>query len=634
MPGGEVFPEAGPAGFLDRLPQWRQTGEAVSVDDAPLDWWEPGSPPLLHDLLAPAPAERAADPGAHPPGRPPPRWPPAPGPRRSRPSAPATCRGPGSPRRGCAAWSTWPRRSPRSRTWTPCCTWSPGRRRGLLGSDMASLFLLDERGDVLVGRAHVGMDDEVVPGMRSSWPSGQRWPRWLAPASPAVHDPRRPAAGPEQPLHRAVRDPLLPVAVRLGSASRPARRAVRQPTPARRHRFTRPELAFVETPDQLPERHHRSAPGWSACSAMRSPRSRRRCCPVLFPTVARPRRRRPVPLGQRGGAGRRRLLRPVRARGRAGSRASSGRLRQGGGGRPGTPSGSATSCAPCSRRAAPGRALTAFNRQGPGGVRRGRVRHPAAAGPRPGDRADGWSSAGHPRRCSPGPTRGPWPSPGRCRWAVRRRHLPDGPFTLPAGRCCRALHRRVVEARNPDGQELGTEGWRRPSRPCGQRRRRGRGRAQAGPQPHRRPPRRRRRRPGPAPRAGLGHGALGPAAAPGRGQAVDEVAGRGAEGVHQHVVDVGPADPGNATWDSSISVESTNPVPTVRHNRSNAGRQQRQQEAEGMNSTTLPAAPARVARTRSPSRRLTDQVPDRAPAGAASCCGSGPKSDRSGPGPG
>ena len=38
-PVAEVFPEAGPAGFLDLLVQVADTGQTVTIQDAPLEWW-------------------------------------------------------------------------------------------------------------------------------------------------------------------------------------------------------------------------------------------------------------------------------------------------------------------------------------------------------------------------------------------------------------------------------------------------------------------------------------------------------------------------------------------------------------------------------------------------------------------
>src|SRR4030095_8700761 len=41
---GQVSPQAGPAGFLDQLREVATTGRTRSIEDAPLDWWEPGWP--------------------------------------------------------------------------------------------------------------------------------------------------------------------------------------------------------------------------------------------------------------------------------------------------------------------------------------------------------------------------------------------------------------------------------------------------------------------------------------------------------------------------------------------------------------------------------------------------------------
>ena len=95
-----------------------------------------------------------------------------------------------------------------------------GEAARLLGSDMASLFLLDERGDVLVGRAHVGMDDEVVPGMRlvlAEWPEMAELVRT---GRPAVHVRADQLRGPAQPYIERFGIRSY-VAVRLGSPGRP-----------------------------------------------------------------------------------------------------------------------------------------------------------------------------------------------------------------------------------------------------------------------------------------------------------------------------------------------------------------------------------------------------------------------------
>jgi serine phosphatase RsbU (regulator of sigma subunit) len=120
-----------------------------------------------------------------------------------------------------------------------------GEAARLLGSDMASLFLLDERGDLLVGRAHVGMDDEVVLGMRivlAEWPEVGEVVRT---GRPAVHVRADQVGGPERVFVErfGVRSY---VAVRLGSPSRPLGVLFVNYT-LQRHRFSRPELAFLET---------------------------------------------------------------------------------------------------------------------------------------------------------------------------------------------------------------------------------------------------------------------------------------------------------------------------------------------------------------------------------------------------
>src|SRR4029450_13730196 len=187
-PVGEVFPEAGPAGFLDQLKRVAETGETVTVGDAPLDWWEPAQPrtfPMTFPRL-PQPSgwptrvliiarETTAEVTA-----------------RARAEAIATER----TRYLSRARVT----SARLRSLVDLAAaiasvedldallyLVTGEAARLLGSDMASLFLLDERGDVLVGRAHVGMDDKVVPGLRivlAEWPELAELVRT---GRPAVH---------------------------------------------------------------------------------------------------------------------------------------------------------------------------------------------------------------------------------------------------------------------------------------------------------------------------------------------------------------------------------------------------------------------------------------------------------------
>jgi PAS domain S-box-containing protein len=58
-PVAEVFPEAGPAGLLDQLGRVAGTGETVTVEDAPLEWWEPGQPRSFSMTLSRLPSRAA-----------------------------------------------------------------------------------------------------------------------------------------------------------------------------------------------------------------------------------------------------------------------------------------------------------------------------------------------------------------------------------------------------------------------------------------------------------------------------------------------------------------------------------------------------------------------------------------------
>jgi serine phosphatase RsbU (regulator of sigma subunit)/PAS domain-containing protein len=241
----EVFPEAGPAGFLDMLDRVAASGEPFSVTDAPIDWLGPETRyfSMTYSRL-PQPLERptrilimaretTAEVAA-----------------RTRAEAIATER----TRDLSRARVT----SARLRSLVDLAAaigsvedldallhLVTGEAARLLGSDMASLFLLEERGDVLLGRAHVGMADEVVVGMRivlAEWPEVSEV---LRTGQPAVHSRADQVRGPERPyIERfGIRSYL---AVRLGSPSRPLGILFVNYTD-RRHRFTRPELAFVET---------------------------------------------------------------------------------------------------------------------------------------------------------------------------------------------------------------------------------------------------------------------------------------------------------------------------------------------------------------------------------------------------
>jgi serine phosphatase RsbU (regulator of sigma subunit)/PAS domain-containing protein len=241
----EVFPEAGPAGFLDMLDRVAASGEPFSVTDAPIDWLGPETRyfSMTYSRL-PQPLERptrilimaretTAEVAA-----------------RTRAEAIATER----TRDLSRARVT----SARLRSLVDLAAaigsvedldallhLVTGEAARLLGSDMASLFLLEERGDALLGRAHVGMADEVVVGMRivlAEWPEVSEV---LRTGQPAVHTRADQVRGPERPyIERfGIRSYL---AVRLGSPSRPLGILFVNYTD-RRHRFTRPELAFVET---------------------------------------------------------------------------------------------------------------------------------------------------------------------------------------------------------------------------------------------------------------------------------------------------------------------------------------------------------------------------------------------------
>jgi serine phosphatase RsbU (regulator of sigma subunit)/PAS domain-containing protein len=242
----EVFPEAGPAGFLEQLKRVAATGQTVSATDARLEWFEPGAPRYFSMTYSRLP---------QPSGRPTrvliiARETTAEVTARARAEAIATER----TRDLSRARVT----SARLRSLVDLAAaiasvedvdallyLVTGEAARLLGADTASLFLLDERGDTLAGRAHVGMDDEVVLGMRivlADWPEVAEVVRT---GRPAVHARADQVRGPEQPLIQRFGIRSY-VAVRLGSPSRPLGVLFVNYT-GRRHRFSRPELAFVET---------------------------------------------------------------------------------------------------------------------------------------------------------------------------------------------------------------------------------------------------------------------------------------------------------------------------------------------------------------------------------------------------
>jgi len=241
----DVFPEAGPAGSLEMLDRVAASGEPFSVTDAPIDWLGPETRyfSMTYSRL-PQPLERptrvlimaretTAEVAA-----------------RTRAEAIATER----TRDLSRARVT----SARLRSLVDLAAaigsvedldallyLVTGEAARLLGSDMASLFLLDERGDALLGQAHIGMADEVVIGMRivlAEWPEVSEV---LRTGRPAVHTRADQLRGPERPYVERFGIRSY-VAVRLGTPSRPLGVLFVNYTD-RRHRFSHPELAFVET---------------------------------------------------------------------------------------------------------------------------------------------------------------------------------------------------------------------------------------------------------------------------------------------------------------------------------------------------------------------------------------------------
>jgi serine phosphatase RsbU (regulator of sigma subunit)/PAS domain-containing protein len=245
-PVAEVFPEAGPAGFLDQLRRVAETGETVTVEDAPLDWWEPGRPRSFSITFSRLP---------QPSGRPTrvliiARETTAEVTARARAEAIAAERSRDLSRARVT--------SARLRSLVDLAAaiasvedldallyLVTGEAARLVGSDMASLFLLDERGDTLVGRAQVGMGDELVLGMRIVLAESPEVSEVVRTGRPAVHARADQVRGPQRPWieQSGIRSY---VAVRLGSPGRPLGVLFVNYT-LRRRRFSRPELAFLET---------------------------------------------------------------------------------------------------------------------------------------------------------------------------------------------------------------------------------------------------------------------------------------------------------------------------------------------------------------------------------------------------
>jgi serine phosphatase RsbU (regulator of sigma subunit) len=456
MPLAEVFPEAGPAGFLDLLLQVAETGRTVSVEDATLDWWEPGAPRSFSMILSRLP---------QPSGRPTRVLIIA---RETTTEVTARARAEAIAAERSRDLSRARVTSARLRSLVDLAAaiasvedldillyLVTGEAARLLGSDMASLFLLDERGHMLVGRAHVGMDDQVVPGMRIALAEWPELAELVRTGRPAVHVLADQVDGPEQPYIERFGIRSY-VAVRLGSPGRPL--GVLFVNHTRRHRFTRPELAFVETltsylsvtierarlvsvlreavtslqaavlPASFP-----TVPGLDADALYRSASEVAQVGGDFYDLFALEDGRVAAVIGDVCGKGVAAARHTVRLRYELRTLLEDGRP--------------------------PGRALTAFNRR----VQEEFVEDEYATllllvlDPRSG--AVSWSSAGHPPPLVTGATP---------RALAFGGSLPVGlfgdatyqtaRFTLPPGRCVVLYTDGVVEARNPDRQEFGTEG--------------------------------------------------------------------------------------------------------------------------------------------------------------------------------
>ena len=241
----EVFPEAGPAGLLDVLGRVAATGEPFSVADAPIDWL--GPEPRYFSMAY----SRLRQPNDRP--------------TRVLVVARETTAEVVARTRAEAIASERTRDLSRARVTSArlrslvdlaaaiasvedldaLLYLVTGEAARLLGSDMASLFLLDERGDALVGRAQVGMGDEVVVGLRIVLTESPEVNEVVRTGRPAVHARADLVRGPQRPwIERyGIRSY---VAVRLGSPGRPLGVLFVNYT-LRRRRFSRPELAFLET---------------------------------------------------------------------------------------------------------------------------------------------------------------------------------------------------------------------------------------------------------------------------------------------------------------------------------------------------------------------------------------------------
>jgi serine phosphatase RsbU (regulator of sigma subunit) len=331
-----------------------------------------------------------------------------------------------------------------------------GEAARLLGADTASLHLLDERGDQLVGRAHVGMSDEVVLGMRivlRDWPEVGEVVRT---GRPAVHVQADQVRGPERPYIELFGIRSY-VAVRLGSPGRPLGVLFVNYT-RRRHRFSRTELAFLETLTSylsvtierarlvsvlreavtslqaavLPASFPR-IPGLDADALYRSASEVAQVGGDFYDLFALEGGRVAAVIGDVCGKGVAAARHTVRLRYELRTLLEEDRP--------------------------PGRVLTAFNR---------RVQEEFVADEYatllllvldPATGAVSWSSAGHP----PPVVTGTSPRTLAFAGSLPVGLFPDAAyqtsrFSLPPGRCLVLYTDGVVEARNPDRQEFGTEG--------------------------------------------------------------------------------------------------------------------------------------------------------------------------------
>jgi serine phosphatase RsbU (regulator of sigma subunit) len=457
MPLAEVFPEAGPAGFLDQLRRVAETGETVTVEDASLDWWEPGRPRTFSMTFSRLPQ----------PSSPPTRV--LIIARETTAEATARARAEAMAAERTRDLSRARVTSARLRSLVDLAAaiasvedldallhLVTGEAARLLGSDMASLFLLDERGDALVGRAQVGMGDEAVVGTRIVLAESPEVSDILRTGRPAVHAQADQLWGPQR--HLIERFGIRSyVAVRLGIPGRPLGVLFVSYT-LRRHRFGRTELAFLETltsylsvtierarlvsmlreavtslqaavlPASFP-----TAPGLDAAALYRSASEVAQVGGDFYDLFALEGGRVAAVIGDVCGKGVAAARHTVRLRYELRTLLEEGRP--------------------------PGRVLAAFNRR----LREEFVTDEYAtllvlvADPATG--AVSWSSAGHP----PPLLTGAGPRTLAFAGSLPVGLFPDGTyrtarFTLPPGGCIVLYTDGVVEARNPERQEFGAEG--------------------------------------------------------------------------------------------------------------------------------------------------------------------------------